>query len=73
MIQPFHAGHQISFPYTNHRGETRVRVAEILGVDYGSNEWYPEPQWFLRCTDLEKNVTRSFALARIDPQEIRKL
>jgi len=59
------AGQSVEFGYLNHRGETATRQCVVIGPDYGSNEWYPEPQFFLRCIDTERNVIRSFALANI--------
>lgn len=61
---------RLSFPYNNYRGETSQRIVEFRGLDFGSNEWYPEEQWFMRCFDEEKNAFRSFALHRIDPRKI---
>ena len=40
----FLAGDQLRFEYTNYREETSVRHVILLGLDYGENEWYPEPQ-----------------------------
>lgn len=62
----FKPGDRLEFTYDNHRGETRKRKVELIGVDYGCNEFYPSPQWFLRCYDREREgVIRSFALAYI--------
>lgn len=58
-------GDKLVFTYRNHRGEVEPRAVELIGVDYGSNEWYPEPQWFLRGRDMLKNAERSFAFANI--------
>ena len=61
---------RLSFPYVNYRFETSQRVVQFKGLDFGSNEWYPEEQWFMRCFDEEKNAYRSFALKRINPRAI---
>ena len=29
---------------------------------YGATNYHPEPQWFIRAIDLEKNAVRDFAL-----------
>lgn len=58
------------FPYTNYKGDYSIRTATFVGIEYGSNEQYPEPQWFIRTWDLDKNAARSFALAKIDPAQI---
>jgi hypothetical protein len=56
----------INFIYTNHRGVREKREAIFLGVDYGSNSWYPEEQWFLRCKALDRDgAERSFAINNI--------
>ncbi len=59
-------GSFVSFDYTNHRGETKKREVRFRGLDFGSNEWYPERQWFLRGLDIKREVIRSFALSKID-------
>lgn len=50
--------------YTNWRGETRSRQLAPLLLWYGSTEWHPEPQWFLRCHDMDElGNTKDFALS----------
>lgn len=66
----FPCGSTLIFPYEDYRGETTQRVVIFKNLQFGSNEWYPEPQWFLHAFDLEKNAYRSFALARLDPSTI---
>lgn len=60
-----------SFPYTNHRGVTEMRHVVAMGLDYGSNMYYSEPQWLLRTFDLDRRDYRSFALAKIDPATVQ--
>jgi hypothetical protein len=55
----------IRFIYKNWRGETRERHVRPIGYDYGSNEWHPEPQWFLVGIDTETGEKRNFALKDI--------
>ncbi len=65
-IRTFVTGDTLSFRYQNHRGDTRDRRVSFLAVDYGSNEWYPAKQFFLRCEDLERpGIVRSFAISQI--------
>lgn len=64
------AGALLTFPYTNYKGEFAIRTVIFSGIEYGSNEWYPEPQWFIRTWDLDKNAPRSFALDRINPAQL---
>ena len=53
------------FIYKNWRGETRERQVRPKGFDYGSNEWHPEPQWFLVGIDTETGEERHFAMKDI--------
>lgn len=55
----------IQFEYINHRGKIELRNVFPYGLDYGENEWYPQPQWFVRCWDYDKESERSFALLHI--------
>lgn len=64
---------KIEFTYTNHAGKTEHRMCEFLGIDYGSNDWYPEPQFFIRCkADDRDGAERSFAIAKIKGETFRK-
>lgn len=49
--------------YTNHRGEFAVRVITPVSVWYGETVWHPEPQWFLKALDVEKQAERDFAFS----------
>lgn len=69
-MRAFNLSHVLSFPYTNHRGVNETRRVVFLGLDYGSNVFYPEPQWLMRTFDLDRKDYRSFALAKIDPGSI---
>jgi predicted DNA-binding transcriptional regulator YafY len=66
----FAPGDVLRFDYENHRGVTATRKVTFMGLDFGENEWYPEPQWFMRCWDGSRNGYRSFALTRIDGLKI---
>jgi hypothetical protein len=57
--------------YTNWRGETRERHLVPMTLWYGSTSYHPEPQWLLRCMDLEKCEVRDMALAGFHPTEIK--
>ena len=54
-----------TFAYRNHRGETNIRQAVLLGVRFGSTEWHPHPQWLLRGFDIAKQAEREFAMDSI--------
>ncbi|MGE4339430.1 MAG: hypothetical protein AB7E55_26190 [Pigmentiphaga sp.] len=57
--------HSIEIGYTNWRGEYSVRHIRPEQVWYGSTEWHPERQWFLRAIDVDKFAVRDFALKDI--------
>lgn len=59
------AAPDMRFIYKNWRGETRERQVRPKGFDYGSNEWHPEPQWFLVGIDAETGEERYFAMKDI--------
>lgn len=48
--------------YVNHRAVRGRRRITPHSIFFGVTEWHPEPQWFLRATDLDKKATRDFAL-----------
>jgi predicted DNA-binding transcriptional regulator YafY len=48
--------------YRNWKGQIAVRSIEPSGIWYGTTQWHPESQWFLRALDLDKNEWRDFAL-----------
>lgn len=66
-VQPVQAQAQDVVPlvvtYTNWRGETAKRTIQPIAVWFGSTEWHPEPQWFLRAADHGKVAARDFALS----------
>lgn len=64
-------GFHVQFDYTNHEGKFGTRTVLFQSLDFGSNEWYPEPQWFLSGMCLERRARRSFALAKIDGSKVR--
>ena len=51
--------------YTNYKGETAERAVEPKNIWFGSTEWHPQEQWFLKAHDLGKNEERDFALVDI--------
>jgi hypothetical protein len=69
----FMSGARLRFPYTNHKNITEVREVTLEGLQYGSNQWYPKPQWFIRCWDSRKKDTKIFALNKIDPSKVEVL
>lgn len=65
MFRTFVSGMPLAFDYTNHRGATERRNVVYLNLEFGSNEYYPEPQFLIRCFDPSRNAERSFAIANI--------
>lgn len=59
----------VTFTYTNWKGETRQRKAYFIKFFMGSNEWHPETQWLVIGMDLEKQAERTFALKDISNLE----
>lgn len=51
--------------YTNHRGETEMRVIEPHRIWYGSTEHHKEQGWLLDAFDYLKIAERTFALKGI--------
>lgn len=69
----FRAGDELQFPFVNYRDSRETRHVLVLGASYGANAYYPEPQWFLDCWDLERGERRSFAIAKIDASTVVRL
>lgn len=55
----------VKVQYTNWKGITSKRLIVPVRVFFGENEYHPEPQWLLECTDVEKQATRTFAMKDI--------
>ena len=56
------ANYRIEFDYTNYKGEQGHRRALVQNFKYGSTEYHKEPQWLMRCFDLDKQDFRDFAM-----------
>lgn len=56
---------QIKITYTNHKNETTERLILPIGIWYGTTEWHPTEQWFLKAKDLDKGERRDFAMVHI--------
>jgi hypothetical protein len=52
----------IRFVYRNWRGEVATRRVDAINVWFGSTEWHPVPQWFVKAMDLDKHEMRDFAM-----------
>lgn len=72
-MRTFLPGQRLRFDYANHRGKVETRDVIFKSLDYGHNDWYIAKQWFIRCHDLMRNAPRSFALEKIDADQIEIL
>jgi hypothetical protein len=73
-IRPLLAGDYLQFDYTNHRGVKKTRTVKYQSCEFGAHEWYPAPQLFLRCFDIERSMAvRTFAVANIDMATLKVL
>lgn len=50
------------FVYTNYRGEREIRHVKPISVWYGSTEYHPKSQWFLKAHCYDRDAERDFAL-----------
>jgi len=55
----------VTFTYTNYRGEVSTRLVSPLEWYFGKTEFYPDPQWLMRGHDLNKKAERTFAVKNI--------
>lgn len=55
-------GEPVTLTYTNWRHETADRSILPLGIWFGSTDWHPEKQWFLKAVDARSGALRDFAL-----------
>jgi predicted DNA-binding transcriptional regulator YafY len=65
IYHPDTSGGRVMIDYTNHRGERATRTITPRGINWGSTEWHPEPQWLLLAWDHGKNAFRDFAIKDI--------
>lgn len=52
--------------YTNWKGVRKERVIQPISLFFGSNRWHPEIQWLVVAWDVEKKVSRTFALKQME-------
>lgn len=51
--------------YTNWKGQTQTRRIEPIKIFFGTTEYHPDPQWLLKCFDVDKNAERTFSMKDI--------
>lgn len=49
-------------PYTNWKGQTRMRRFIPQEVFWGKTDFHPEEQWFMKVWDVDKDAERIYAL-----------
>jgi hypothetical protein len=52
----------ISFDYTNYRGEQSRRTVTPVTHRWGTSQWHPELQWLMLALDHDKGQPREFAV-----------
>lgn len=55
----------LRFEYKNWQGQTAVRTVMPIKIWYGTTEFHPEEQYFLKALDVEKKEERDFAVKDI--------
>ncbi len=68
LVREYHAVNRIlTIYYLNWKGEKKLYHVIPTGViRFGSNEWYPEPQWLMEVVDiLDGNKLKEISLGRI--------
>jgi hypothetical protein len=56
---------QVVIDYTNWKGERSTRTIIPIGLRFGASEWHADEQWLLEAHDVERGVTRTFAMVSI--------
>ena len=56
---------KINIKYTNHEGKTDWRVIIPLSIEFGTTEYYPEPQMLLVAFAYDRDDYRKFACKNI--------
>lgn len=57
----------VTIDYTNHAGVRSLRriMPDTYGLQFGSSEWHPEPQYLLTAHDFDRDDSRTFAVKDI--------
>jgi predicted DNA-binding transcriptional regulator YafY len=55
----------VEIDYTNYRGERAKRRIKPVAIEFGTSQWHSGEQWLLIAIDVERDVTRSFAMKDI--------
>lgn len=58
-------GQRVVIEYKNWKGKISTRSVEPVAIWFGSTEWHPEKQYFMRALDTDKGELRDFALKDI--------
>lgn len=57
-----HAEQILEFGYTNYRGVYGLRHAMPIKLEFGSDQYHPDPQWLMTAIDVDKSAYRRFAV-----------
>jgi hypothetical protein len=52
----------LSFDYTNYKGDKSRRTVTPVAYRWGGSQWHPEPQWLMMALDHDKGEPREFAM-----------
>lgn len=63
------AARVVRIDYTNYKNIRTTRLIIPLNIDFRANDFHPEPQWLITGIDVDRNVTRSFAMKDIHSWE----
>lgn len=55
----------VSILYVNYKGERALRTIVPNRMWFGTTLWHPAEQWFLDAFDVDKQESRTFALADV--------
>ena len=55
----------VQFKYCNYKGDLRIRKVIPAEIWFGTTEYHPGEQWFLKAFDVEKEDYRDFSMKDI--------
>lgn len=64
-LKAIKSGMYVKFKYLNYKGELLIRNVIVREISYGSNEFYPTPQFMIIGYDLDKKDIRTFIFSNI--------
>lgn len=70
IFKPVKPGDMIVFKYRNYKGEVDYRKAVVKGIFFGTTDYHPDFQGFLKAFDTIKMEERDFAIRDILYMEV---